>query len=64
MNDAGEVKAAELGDETLARLTGALGRPPLSMLENAKALFPFASSGNGDENADPVSVPQADRVRS
>jgi hypothetical protein len=63
MNDAGEVKAAEMGDETLARLTGALGQPPLSMLENAKALFPFLSGGNGDGNADPVSVAPADRVR-
>ncbi|WP_149180360.1 hypothetical protein [Streptomyces sp. TRM49041] len=66
MNESGEAEAAELGDETLAGLASALGQPPLSVLENAKALFPLVSDGNRDENADPVSAAQAapvDRVR-
>ncbi|MBB5937713.1 hypothetical protein [Streptomyces zagrosensis] len=53
MNKSSEEKAAELGDETLTRLGDAVGQPPASMAENAKALFSFlsAASGASDDNA-------------
>ncbi|WP_189888609.1 hypothetical protein [Streptomyces xantholiticus] len=57
MNDSSENEAAESDDETLARLTSALGQPSLGVLERAKALFPFISDENHSLNAD--SVPDA-----
>ncbi|MER6616586.1 hypothetical protein [Streptomyces xantholiticus] len=57
MNDSGEKEAAESDDETLARLTSALGQPSPGVLDNAKALFPFISDENHSLNAD--SVPDA-----
>ncbi|MFF7977230.1 hypothetical protein [Streptomyces sp. NPDC007905] len=57
MNEAGEEEAAESGDEALARLGGALGRPPQSMLDNAKALFAFVH--RDEHRADPASSAEA-----
>lgn len=66
MNESGEVKAAESDDETLTRLTSALGQPPLSMLDKAKELFPFISDDNDPRSVDSVSAAgaaPADQVR-
>lgn len=69
MNESSEEMAAESGDETLTRLGDALGQPPLSMVENAKALFSFISDEDDARADDPVpaasavSAAQADRIR-
>ncbi|MEK8173328.1 hypothetical protein NKH77_43805 [Streptomyces sp. M19] len=47
MDESDEVPVAESDDETLAELADAVGSPPPSVLENAKALF--AAFGEGAE---------------
>ncbi|MFD7548845.1 hypothetical protein ACFV0R_18780 [Streptomyces sp. NPDC059578] len=59
MKEAGEAKAAESDEETLTRLTSAIGQPPLSMLDNAKALFALHHGGNEDPSAESVSAERA-----
>ncbi|MFI9155918.1 hypothetical protein [Streptomyces sp. NPDC053367] len=51
MNETGEEETTESGEEALARLGGALGRPPRSMLDNAKALFAFVHPDERREDA-------------
>ncbi|MFH9044963.1 hypothetical protein ACH4FA_37485 [Streptomyces sp. NPDC017966] len=55
MNGSGEAKATESGEEALARLGGAVGQPPRSMLDNAKALYAFISDDDA-RSADTVSA--------
>lgn len=54
MNGSGEAKAAESAEEALARLGGAVGQPPRSMLDSAKALYAFISDGDDARSADAV----------
>ncbi|MEW2079928.1 hypothetical protein ACFZAG_41795 [Streptomyces sp. NPDC012403] len=56
MNGSGEAKATESGEEALARLGGAVGQPPRSMLDNAKALYAFISDDDDTRSADTVSA--------
>lgn len=59
MNESDEkesaVSVSQSDDETLARLSGAVGQPPVGVLENAKALFALIHEGK--DAADTDSVP-------